>query len=69
MATKLADKFANLTCEIKEIEKELILEMVEKVTATEQKIKKWEILGRKILTKWDKVSAIDEISQQRGKSW
>ena len=69
MATKLASRLANLICEIKEIEKELILERVEKVTATEQKIKKWEILGRKISAIWDNVSAVEEIRQQRGKIW
>lgn len=69
MATKLVGKLANLICEIKEIEKELILEKVGKVKTSVQKIKNWEILGGKISDKWDNVSAVEEIRQQRGKLW
>ncbi|HSE83054.1 MAG TPA: hypothetical protein VLB01_00735 [Thermodesulfobacteriota bacterium] len=69
MSTKIEDKLANLIHEIKEIKKELILQRIEKVESAEQKIKKWETLGKKISDKWDNVSSVEEIRQQREKSW
>ena len=53
MHTKLEDKLASLIHEIKEIEKELILQKMGKATVVEQKIKRWETLGRKVSAKWD----------------
>jgi hypothetical protein len=69
MSTKIEDKLANLIHEIKEIKKELILQRIEKVESTEQKVKKWEALGKKISDKWDDVSSVEEIRQQREKLW
>jgi hypothetical protein len=69
MPTKIENKLANLIHEIKEIKKELILQRIEKVEAAEQKIRKWETLPKKISVKWDDVSSVEEIRQQREKSW
>ncbi|GEM_PF-470218 len=65
MPTKIENKLANLIREIKEIKKELILQRTEKVEAAEQKIRKWETLSKKISAKWDDVSSVEEIRQQR----
>lgn len=68
MSTKIEDKLSNLIHEIKEIKKELILQKIEKVDATQQRIRKWESLCKKISAKWDNVSGVEEIRQQREKS-
>lgn len=69
MSTKIENKLANLIHEIKEIKKELVLQRTEKVEAAEQKIKKWEALCKKVSAKWDNGSSVEEIRQQREKSW
>ena len=69
MSTKVEGKLVSLIHEIKEIKKELIFQKIEKTKTAEQKIKRWEVLGRKISGVWDKVSAVEEVRQQREKSW
>lgn len=55
--------------EIKEIKKEIILQKVKKADIAHHKIGIWKKLGEKVSAKWDNTSAVEEITQQRGKSW
>lgn len=48
--------------------KELILDKSKKVVAAQKKISSWDCLGKNISGKWDSVSAVDEIIQQREKA-
>jgi hypothetical protein len=38
-----------------------------KTRISKHKINKWKILGEKVSSKWDNISAIEEINQQREK--
>jgi hypothetical protein len=69
MPITLKDKLGNLIHEITEIKKELICYKIEKAGAARNKIDIWKSLGKKVSSKWDNVSAVEEISQQREKTW
>ena len=69
MSVPLENKLSNLINEIKEIKKELILREVKKTQSTKHKLNKWKTLGERVSSKWNKLSAVEEISQQREKSW
>lgn len=69
MAKSLENKLGNLIHEIKEIKKELILQKIEKVGEAKKNIDLWKALGRKVSSKWDHVSALEEIALQREKTW
>ncbi len=69
MSTALENKLSNLIHEIKEIKKELIFQEITKAHVAKNRINKWKALGEKISSSWNKVSAVEEISQQREKSW
>jgi len=71
MAQQIEKKLDNLIHEIKSIRSELIMK---DATTRKQVIRKirsasWEALGVKVSSAWDSVSAIDEISLQRDKTW
>ena len=68
MPITLENKLGNLIHEIQEIKKELILHKVQKVATAQNKINTWDILGKKVSSKWDTISAVEEISRQREKS-
>ena len=68
MALTVERRLGNLIHEIKEIKKELILDKSKKVVAEQSRISSWDSLGKKISCKWDSVSAVDEIIQQREKA-
>jgi len=61
-------RLSNLIHEIKEIKKQIILDKSVKVNAAQTKIDKWKMLGDKISSNWDGLSAVDEIAQQREKT-
>lgn len=65
----LETKLSNLIHEIKEIKKEMILQEITKARVAKRKLGKWKTLGERVSAKWDKVSADEEISRQRDKSW
>lgn len=67
MSITLENKLSNLINEIKEIKKELILQELKKTRISKHKINKWKMLGKKVSSKWDNISAIEEINQQREK--
>jgi len=69
MGSSLENRLGNLIHEIQEIRKDIIIHKIEKVTTAQAKINAWKSLGEKISTKWDNVSAVEEISNQREKSW
>ncbi len=60
-------RLGKLIHEIKEIKKELILDKSNKIISAQNKINSWDSLAKKISCKWDKISAVDEIIQQREK--
>lgn len=69
MPIALENKLSNLINEIKEIKKDLILQELKKTRISKHKINKWKTLGEKVSSKWDSISVIEEINQQREKSW
>jgi hypothetical protein len=68
MSKTFEHKLSNLIHEIKEIKKQIILDKSVKVNAAQTKINKWKMLGNKISSNWDGLSAVDEIAQQREKT-
>lgn len=68
MSKTFEDRLSNLIHEIKEIRKQIILDRLVKVNATEAKIKKWKMLGGKISSKWNGTPVVEEIAQQREKT-
>jgi len=68
MSRKVEDKLASLIHEIKEIKKELILQRVEKIEIEEQRIRKWNDLCKKVSAKWNSISSVEEVRQQREKA-
>lgn len=69
MPKLLENKLSNLINEIKEIKKELILLEIKKKHGARHKLDKWKSLGEEISSKWNKISAAEEINAQREKSW
>lgn len=69
MSSTLEDRITKLIHEIKEIRKEMLFQEIEKAHATKNKLIKWKALGQKVSASWDKVSAVEEITLQREKSW
>ena len=68
-AKTLDDRLDNLVHEIKEIKKELILERKNHAGMVKERTAIWISLGKKVSVSWDAVSAVDEIADQREKSW
>jgi uncharacterized protein with von Willebrand factor type A (vWA) domain len=69
MATTLEYRLDALVHEIRDIKKELILDKVTRLTVTRARTDPWKSLRKKVSAQWDHVSALDEIRQQREKSW
>lgn len=69
MSTALENKLSNLIHEIKEIKKEMIFQEMTKAHVAKNKLSRWKALGEKVSSTWNKVSAVEEISQQREKIW
>jgi len=69
MATTLEHRLDALMHEIRDIKKELILGKVTKLTITAARMDTWKALRKKVSAQWDHVTAVDEIIQQREKTW
>jgi uncharacterized protein with von Willebrand factor type A (vWA) domain len=69
MASTLEHKLDALVHEIRDIKKELILDKVTRFTVTRARMDAWKSLRKKVSAQWDHVSVLDEIRQQREKSW
>jgi uncharacterized protein YqgV (UPF0045/DUF77 family) len=68
MPTTIEHRLDILVHEIHEIKKELIKQKMEKVSTAMGKINVWKSLGNRISEKWDRISSVDEIVQQREKT-
>jgi len=69
LARKLDQRLNKIVREINEIRKELIFLKVDGSSAATEKTAAWRNLGKKISSKWDNVSAVEEIISQREKVW
>ena len=69
MSATLENKLSHLIHEINEIKKELVPREIKKAHAVKRRLSKWKALGVKISSKWNNITAVEEISQQREKSW
>ena len=69
MATTLEHRLDALMHEIRDIKKELILDKVTRLTVTRARMDAWKSLRKKVSAQWDHVSVLDQIRQQREKSW
>jgi len=69
MPKSLEDRLNNLIHEITEMKKQIILDKSVKVEAAQTRIREWKALGKRVSTKWNGPSAVEEIRQQREKTW
>jgi len=65
MPTAMEQRLDRVVRELNEIKKEMILLKMQPTVRADRKINAWKSLGEKISVKWDHVSAVDEIRQQR----
>lgn len=65
----LENRLNDLIRAIKEIKKQVILEKFIKAKAVQNKIDAWKTPGKKVSSKWDNVPSVEEIIQQREKTW
>jgi hypothetical protein len=65
MPTAMEQRLDRVVHELNEIRKEMILQKMQPAVRADRKINAWKSLGEKISVKWDHVSAVDEIRQQR----
>ena len=65
MPTAMEQRLDRVVHELNEIRKEMILLKMQPAVRADRKINAWKSLGEKISVKWDNVSAVDEIRQQR----
>jgi hypothetical protein len=68
-AKTLDDRLDDLVHEIKEIKKELLREKITRAGMVKEETATWISLGKKVSARWDSVSAVDEIADQREKRW
>ena len=69
MARTLEHRLDALMHEIRDMKKELILDRVKRLTVTKARLNTWKSLMKKVSAQWDHVSAVDEITHQREKTW
>ena len=67
MPTAIEHRLDKLVHELNEIKKEMILQKVQQTAATVGKISAWKSLSARVSARWDHISAVDEIRQQRGR--
>jgi hypothetical protein len=68
MPTAMEQRLDSLVHELNEIKKEVILQKVRSTVSAAGKIDAWKSLAEKISVRWDHVSAVDEIRQQRDRA-
>ena len=69
MPKSLESRLDDLIHEIIEMKKQIIFDKSVKVEASQNRIREWKALGKKVSAKWKGPSAQEEIRQQREKSW
>jgi hypothetical protein len=67
MPNAIEQRLDLLVHELSEIKKELIMQKTQQSGTTDGRLKNWKSLGSRISQRWDHVSAIDEIHDQREK--
>jgi S-adenosylmethionine synthetase len=65
MPTAMEQRLDRVVHELNEIKKEMILQKLQPAVRAARKSSAWKSLGEKISVRWDHVSAVDEIRQQR----
>jgi hypothetical protein len=65
MPTAMEQRLDRLVHELNEIKKEMILQKMQPAVRGVRKFDTWKSLGEKVSLRWDHVSAVDEIRQQR----
>jgi len=65
MPTAMEQRLDRVVHELNEIRKEMILQKLQPAVRAARKSSAWKSLGEKISVRWDHVSAVDEIRQQR----
>lgn len=68
MPTAMEQRLDSLVHELNEIKKEVILQKVRSSVSAAGKIDAWKSLSKKISVRWDHVSAVDEMRQQRDRA-
>ena len=68
MPTAMEQRLDRLVHELNEIKKEVILQKVRSTVSATRKIDARKSLAEKISVRWDHVSAVDEIRQQRDRA-
>ena len=69
MPKSLESRLNDLIHEITEMRKQIILDKSIKVEAAQNRLREWKALGKKVSAKWNGPSAVEEIRQQREKTW
>jgi hypothetical protein len=69
MPNTVENKLDELMHEIRDIKKALILDRTSKRAVARDMVTAWGTLGQNVSARWDKISALDEIRQQREKTW
>ena len=65
MPTAMEQRLDRMVHELNEIKKEIILQKAQKAAVKLGKIDAWKSLGGRISARWDHISAVEEIHQQR----
>jgi len=65
MSTMMEQRLDRMFHELNEIKKEMILQKIQQAESTKGKIDVWKSLSAGISARWDHISAVDEIRQQR----
>jgi len=67
---KLDERLSRIVREINDIRKEVVvLKLTSRATLTENRVKAWERLAKKVSSRWQGPSAVEEIASQREKTW
>lgn len=69
MAIVLEKRLETLISDVHAIQKELILAKTHRLKRSRRRVESWKALAEKVSSKWDTISAVDEIGAQREKTW
>ena len=69
MSRTLENRLNGLIHEIKEIKKQIILDKTTRIDVGQNKTHRWKTIGDKVSSKWTGPSSVEEIRQQREKTW
>jgi len=69
MSKNLQERLSHMIYEFRGIKAEMTLLNLNQEINSGNKLKIWKTLADKVSEKWTEVSSVEEISQQREKSW